>query len=42
MNMRSLYFFRTKKVGNDNNNIGMNENNKIDNIFNIENKKIRK
>ena len=42
--MLSLFFSdkESKKLLFDNNNIGMNENNKIDNKFNIENKKIRK
>ena len=45
INMCSLYFLLTKKVKNyyfKKNNIGMNGENKIDNKFNIENKKIRK
>jgi len=40
----SLFFSdkESKKLLFENNNIGMNENNKIDNTFNIEDKKIRK
>ena len=45
MNMCYLYFCtdkESKKLLFNNNNIGMKEENKIDNKFNIENKKIRK